>query len=146
MPAQQTQQLPRLAVIGCGAIAYFALIPALLRMKWAPSVLVDTNPKRLKLVAKRIGGKGANVVQVSDWQSVADGFDAAIVAVPHIFHGPIGSALLSAGKHVFMEKPLAITARECEEMSAAADAKGVILSVGLLRRYLSVARWTKALV
>ena len=99
MPAQQTQQLPRLAVIGCGAIAYFALIPALLRMRWAPSVLVDTNPKRLKLVAKRMGGKGANVVQVSDWQSVADGFDAAIVAVPHIFHGPIGRALLAAGKH-----------------------------------------------
>jgi len=141
-----SKQLPRLAVIGCGAIAYFALIPALLRMGWAPSVLIDTSPKRMNLVAKRMGGKGAKVVMASDWRSVADDFDAAVVAVPHVFHGSIGSGLLAAGKHVFMEKPLAITLRECEDMSAAADIKGVMLSVGLLRRYLSVARWTKALV
>jgi predicted dehydrogenase/nucleoside-diphosphate-sugar epimerase len=138
-----SQRLPRVAVIGCGAIAYFALVPALSRMGWAPSVLIDTSPRRLDLLAKRVGRK---VIKASDWQSVADSFDVAVVAVPHLFHGPIGSALLSAGKHVFMEKPLAITARECEEMSAIADGKGVALSVGLLRRYLSVARWTKALV
>src|SRR6202008_4827154 len=50
------------------------------------------------------------------------------------------------GKHVFMEKPLAITAADCERVAKAADAKGVVLSVGLLRRYLHVTRWTKALI
>ena len=82
----------------------------------------------------------------SDWQAMLDQFDAALVAVPHSLHAPIGLGLIAAGKHVFMEKPLATTAADCERMAEAAAAKGVVLSVGLLRRYLRIARWTKALI
>ena len=82
----------------------------------------------------------------SDWRAMLNEFDAAVVAVPHMLHAPIGIGLLEAGKHVFMEKPLATKVADCERMIAAADAKGVVLSVGLLRRYLRIARWTKALI
>jgi predicted dehydrogenase len=77
---------------------------------------------------------------------VAGEFDAAIVALPHALHGSIGTVLLKSGKHVFMEKPLAITAHQCRAMTTAARMAGITLSVGLLRRYLGVARWTKALL
>lgn len=141
-----SKALPRLAIIGCGAVVDHHLVPALKRVGWLPSVLIDTSPERISVVARRMGSKGKSVKTGSDWRAMLDDFDAAIIAVPHTLHAPIGAALLEAGKHVFMEKPLATTNAECQSMIAAADAKGVTLSVGLLRRYLRITRWTKALI
>jgi predicted dehydrogenase/nucleoside-diphosphate-sugar epimerase len=137
---------PRLAIIGCGSIVEFGLVPALRRIRWLPSVLVDTSPKRIDVIAGKIGPKRKDVIKASDWKSVAREFDAALVALPSALHGSIGIALAEGGKHVFMEKPLATTAEECFRMIAAAEKSSATLSVGLLRRYLSVARWTKALI
>ena len=140
------QTKPRLAIVGCGAVVDYHLLPSLRRIGWSPSVLVDRTPDRLQVAARKMGSKGKSVATASDWTSVVDAFDAAIVAVPHALHGPLGTALLNAGKHVFMEKPLATSGDECRAMIAAARSNGVTLSVGLLRRYLAVARWTKALL
>jgi len=142
----KVENSPRLAVIGCGAVVDYHLLPALRRIGWLPTVLVDTVPARLDVVARRMGGKGRAVLKASDWQSVADQFDAAVVAVPHALHGPVGLSLLKAKKHLFMEKPLAIRSDECAAMIQTAEANRLTLSVGLLRRYLHISRWTKALL
>jgi predicted dehydrogenase/nucleoside-diphosphate-sugar epimerase len=136
----------RLAIIGCGAVVDHHLAPALKRVGWVPSVLIDPSPQRIKALQRRLGAKGKAAVTGSDWSKMLDSFDAALVAAPHTLHAPIGLGLIAAGKHVFMEKPLATTTADCERMISAAQAKGVVLSVGVLRRYLSVARWTKALI
>jgi predicted dehydrogenase/nucleoside-diphosphate-sugar epimerase len=141
-----SRAVPRLAIIGCGALVEHHLLPALRRLGWLPSVLIDTSPKRIKVIAGKMGRKGINALAGSSWQPLSDQFDAAIVAVPHALHFPIGTALLDAGKHVFMEKPLAITGHECRAMIAAAETSGATLSVGLLRRYLRIAQWTRALL
>lgn len=141
-----SNSLPRLAIIGCGAVVDYHLLPALKRQGWLPSVLIDTSPAGIKAVARRMGANGKSVLTGSDWRAMVGEFDAAVVAVPHMLHAPIGIGLLDAGKHVFMEKPLATKVADCERMIQAADAKGVVLSVGLLRRYLRIARWTKALI
>ena len=137
---------PRLAIIGCGAIVENATVPALGRIGWLPGVLIDTSPPRLEVIARRMGRQGKSVKRAATWESVSGEFDAAIVALPHALHGPIGISLIKSGKHVFMEKPLAITSDQCREMTTAAEIGGTTLSVGLLRRYLWVARWTKALL
>jgi predicted dehydrogenase/nucleoside-diphosphate-sugar epimerase len=137
---------PRLAIIGCGTVVEFGLVAALRRIRWLPSVLVDTSSARMDVIELKIGRKRKNIIRASDWKSVEQEFDAALVALPSALHGSIGNALVGSGKHVFMEKPLATTADECSRMVAAAEGSGVALSVGLLRRYLSVARWTKALI
>ncbi|MDR3414528.1 MAG: NAD-dependent epimerase/dehydratase family protein [Formivibrio sp.] len=138
---------PRLAIVGCGSVVECASILGLRRIGWLPSVLVDTSSRRIDVIAGKMGRK-ARVIKSSNWQSVAAEFDAALVALPHALHGSIGKALVEAGKHVFMEIPilLATTGREWQETIAAADARGVIFSVGSFRRYLQVARWTKALL
>src|SRR5690242_7361417 len=119
-----SQQLPRLAIIGCGAVVDHHLVPALKRIGWMPSVLVDMSPARIAVVARRMGSKGKSATTGSDWRALLDEFDAAIVAVPHSLHASIGSGLVAAGKHVFMEKPLATTVADCESMIAAANASG----------------------
>ncbi|MCC7046251.1 MAG: NAD-dependent epimerase/dehydratase family protein [Alphaproteobacteria bacterium] len=137
---------PRLAIIGCGALVDHHLSLALRRIGWLPRVLVDTSPQRIDVVARKFGSRCKGAIKAPEWQSVAGEFDAAIVAVPPSLHGKIGASLAEAGKHVFMEKPLATTADQCWTMIAAAERSKVTLSVGLLRRYLQVARWTKALL
>ncbi|MBU8541468.1 NAD-dependent epimerase/dehydratase family protein [Falsiroseomonas tokyonensis] len=136
---------PRLAIIGCGAVVQHHLLPALRRIGWRPDVLVDPSERNLAATAAIAGG-GKSLVRTADWTHVAHAFDAAIVAAPHTLHGPIGKALVAAGKHVFMEKPLATSAADARLMLEAADSAGTILSVGLLRRYLHVTRWMKALL
>lgn len=135
---------PRLAIIGCGAVVETHLLPALRRAGWNPSVLIDPSEERRNVLEKR-AGKGT-LVKATAWEDVADRFDAALVAAPHAFHGALGLGLAQAGKHIFMEKPLATTKEEAIATIAAAERMGVTLSVGLLRRYLQVTRWTKALL
>jgi nucleoside-diphosphate-sugar epimerase/predicted dehydrogenase len=122
------------------------LLPALRRINWYPAVLADPSTANLNIATQRLGAKGKSVAQVADFRSKMAEFDAAIVAAPHALHGPIGLELLRAGKHLFMEKPLATSSVACREMIAEAQQRQVTLSVGLLRRYLHVAHWTRALV
>jgi predicted dehydrogenase/nucleoside-diphosphate-sugar epimerase len=136
----------RLAIIGCGAVVDHHILPSLRRQGWIPTVLVDRSPERMGLLAGKLGGKAGSIAKVMDWREAADQFDAAVVAVPHVLHGPIGLDLLQAGKHVFMEKPLAVTVAQCEAMVQAARERQLALGVGLLRRYLHAARWLKALL
>jgi myo-inositol 2-dehydrogenase / D-chiro-inositol 1-dehydrogenase len=68
-----------------------------------------------------------------DWQSlIADPAIAAIaVATPNHLHAPIAVAALAAGKHVLVEKPMAITLADCDRIIAAAKRSPAQLTVGL---------------
>jgi predicted dehydrogenase len=61
--------------------------------------------------------------------------DAVVLATPVPTHGPLAERVLAAGKHCFVEKPLAYTVEEAERAVAAADAAGRILMVGHLLVY-----------
>jgi predicted dehydrogenase len=60
---------------------------------------------------------------------------AVVASQPHLRNGHVARPQLAAGKHVFVEKPLAGSLEEAETLQAAADATGVILMVGLMKRY-----------
>ncbi len=137
---------PRLAVIGCGDAATQLLIPSLRRIGWDPRVLADPSPARCEIAAAKLSRRARSALRVTNWKNGIDQFDAAIVAVPHSLHGPTGMDLLNAGKHVFMEKPLATSADSCRELVALAERRRLVLAVGLMRRYLHVAQWIKALI
>lgn len=58
------------------------------------------------------------------------GLDAIAVATPVSTHHPIAAAALEAGKHVFVEKPLAASSAEALDLIALADASGLVLMPG----------------
>jgi predicted dehydrogenase len=64
--------------------------------------------------------------------------DAVIVAVPNFLHADTASAAAESGKHVFCEKPMALTVDDCDRMIKAAKDNGVKLMVGQVLRYLPV--------
>jgi predicted dehydrogenase len=72
---------------------------------------------------------------IADYREVIGKVDAAIVAVPTAAHAEIGSALLEAGVDVLMEKPIAPTLAEADQLVEAAERAGRILQVGHLERF-----------
>ncbi|MGO8750364.1 MAG: Gfo/Idh/MocA family oxidoreductase [Thermoguttaceae bacterium] len=60
---------------------------------------------------------------------------AVIVATPSEHHCAIVVAAAQAGKHILCEKPMAMNARQCDEMLAAVEKAGVLLQIGFMRRF-----------
>jgi len=69
---------------------------------------------------------------VADWRALlADpGIEAVFVAVPNHLHAEVALAALRAGKHVLLEKPMALTAPDCDRLVMAAHASGKVLTIG----------------
>ena len=56
--------------------------------------------------------------------------EAVVVAAPNALHAPLALAALNAGKHVLLEKPMALTLADCDALAAAAKVSGRVLSIG----------------
>lgn len=56
--------------------------------------------------------------------------EAVVIAAPNALHAPLGLAALRAGKHVLLEKPMALTLADCDALIAAAGAAGRVLTIG----------------
>ena len=132
---------PRLAIVGCGAVVEQYYVPALRSLPWTPAVMVDRDLSRAELV-----GRGWQTAFATDHVDVIDSCDAAVVAVPNAYHTEVALDLIRSGKHVLVEKPLATTLSDCELLIREAEAHGVVLAVGLWRRFLESAMWIKGLL
>lgn len=72
--------------------------------------------------------------------------DAVAISTPHYMHFPQALAAIDAGKHVLVDKPMAITLKEADEMIARAERKGVALGVVFEYRFDPLIEKVKGLV
>jgi predicted dehydrogenase len=63
-----------------------------------------------------------------------DRVDAVIITVPDRFHREVAEACFKAGKHVLLEKPMALTVGECKAIIRAKEAAGRVLQIGFVLR------------
>ncbi len=80
----------------------------------------------------RAAGVHLDARVTEDWDSVLadDGVEAVMIALPVALHHRFALEALDAGKHVLVEKPLARTVRECDELIRIADERRRVLMVG----------------
>lgn len=113
----------------CHALA-FRNAPAVFRTKLGArlEVVADINPATARAAADRFGFARAT----GDWQDLVADPKVGLVAItsPNLLHKPMALAALAAGKHVYCEKPLALTAADAQEMAAAAARAGTVTLVG----------------
>lgn len=64
-----------------------------------------------------------------------DDVEAVLICTPHSTHLPLTLAAAAAGKHVYLEKPMAVTLADCDAMIAACREAGVILDVNHVTRH-----------
>jgi predicted dehydrogenase len=94
--------MPSLLIIGCGSIGERHL-RCFLNTKRCSVSACDTNPTLISAMRERY-----DVPVFSSLQEAAEGVDAAVICTPAHLHLPMALDLLKAGKHLFIEKPLAI--------------------------------------
>lgn len=141
----RTRTFPRLAIIGCGAVAGERHLPALANLGWRPTVLVGPCMERASALARLHKVKRV----VRDVSNLAQGeVEAALVATNAALHAHVALPLLERGVHLFVEKPLATSIEDARAMveAAAAISPPVVLAVGHVRRFLFVNRWVKMLI
>ncbi|HWE42847.1 MAG TPA: Gfo/Idh/MocA family oxidoreductase [Gemmatimonadaceae bacterium] len=110
----------RLAVVGAGAIAQLAHLPAISRAKGVQLVaLCDNDRAKARSLADRfdIPDVFTDIEELLE----TDELDAVVVATPNHLHEPHVLAALAAKLHVLCERPLALTARGVERILAAAQ-------------------------
>jgi len=77
---------------------------------------------------------------------IASPLDAIIVATPNFTHTGLALAILGAGKHLFLEKPCAITEQECRQILEASEKSDRVLMIGHEMRYSPFFQKIKQLV
>ncbi len=70
--------------------------------------------------------------------------DAVVIATSAPSHFGLASAVIAAGKHCFVEKPLTLTSADAKELVRASDEAGVVLMVGHLMEYHPAIDWIRA--
>ena len=75
-----------------------------------------------------------------------DDVDAVILASPHSLHLPQAVAAARAGKHVYIEKPMARSVAECDAIIEATTAAGVVLTINKVSRFREPQKTTKRLL
>ena len=110
----------KVAVIGAGHMGRyhadkFARLPGV-----ELAAVVDPDPARAK---------------VSDFRKILGNIQAAVIAVPTNLHHEVARACLENGVHVLVEKPLAATLEEADDLVALSTKKQLVLQVGHVQRY-----------
>ncbi len=95
--------------------------------------IVDTDPEVLKKTADRLGIKE----RYSSLEDALDGskFNAVIITIPTFAHASLAITAASAGKHIFLEKPMALSLEECDAIINAIQRNDVLLQMGFMRRF-----------
>lgn len=111
----------RYAVIGLGHIAQAAVLPAFkhARRNSVLAALVSSEPKKLERLGRRYDVAHRCDYDQADALFASGEIDAVYIALPNDLHREWTLKAARAGLHVLCEKPMAVTARDCEAMIAA---------------------------
>ncbi len=143
----QSAEPPKLMEIGVVGLGYwgpnlarnFAAIPGC-RVRW----LCDGSPQVLQRASQAL--PGATTAESIDALLADPELDAVALATPVPTHAELAVRVAQAGKHCFVEKPLATSAVDAERALAAAAEAGTVLMVGHLLEYHPAVRRLKELL
>jgi predicted dehydrogenase/threonine dehydrogenase-like Zn-dependent dehydrogenase len=124
----------QVAIAGAGGIVKWAHLPVIRKFPNATvRAIYSTSGARAKTYAERYQA----AYSTTDYQQILEDRDTNLVVIVsrNQFHAPQSLAALRAGKHVFVEKPMALTLDECRELHAAARESGMQFTVGFNRRF-----------
>jgi polar amino acid transport system substrate-binding protein len=134
-PASKRASSPpiRVALIGPGQFAARTLVPALVAAGARLELVCGGSGPSAEAAMRSLGFARVGESEETAFDDPA--VDAVVVATRHGSHATLTARALAAGKHVFCEKPLALTLEELDlVLQAAAEAPG-ILAVGFNRRH-----------
>ncbi len=152
---RQSSQSPRareksigIGLIGAGLFARGTLLPAIKGIKGCRLEAVVSSTG---LSARYVGDRFSSRYCTSDYQQLLSDpeIDLVLIATRHGSHSQLVAEALKSGKHVFVEKPLALSIEQLQQVVSAVNACAEdsrpqpLLMVGFNRRFSPCARWLK---
>jgi len=120
----------KVGLIGAGHIGRFHTRHLSQHQDWECLGIYDTDPDRAKLVGNEFG-----VPVAQDHLALIDLCDALFITCPTNHHFSYAKTAITAGKHVFIEKPITLSLDEGEELVSLAEQVGVKIQVGHVERF-----------
>jgi predicted dehydrogenase len=138
----------RIGIVGCGRAASSLHVPALRRLRGVRVVaLSDSDAGRLRRLVAQCDG-AASIPNYLDLVA-DDRIDLVAVCVPAMLHAAVATAALRARKHVFIEKPLALTLNEADllvEEARLGESHGLRSAVGFSLRSHRLVRQAQGII
>ena len=133
-----------MALIGCGGMGRSHLRSA----REVPQLnfvgYVDAFEEAAASACREFGGRYHTTDAARVWRD--DAIDAVLIATHHDSHAPFAIQAAEAGKHIFLEKPMALTIEDCLAIEEAVDKAGVKLMMGFKFRFAPLVARVKQLV
>ncbi len=128
-----SESAPGIAIIGAGNFTSATMLPALARANAPLAAIVSRGGLSAATLAQKYGIRRAS----TDYAEVLSDSGVGLVAITtrHDLHARMVIQALEAGKHVFVEKPLALTNEDLDAIIAARTASERTLTVGFNRRF-----------
>jgi len=124
------QQQKSVALVGCGK--WGRNIARNLAQLGALRIICDADENNVASVATEFGAEFTK-----DFRNVlsAPEINAVVIATPATTHAALGTDAIKAGKHVYLEKPIAVSTSDAKALAALATERGRVLMVGHLLQY-----------
>jgi myo-inositol 2-dehydrogenase/D-chiro-inositol 1-dehydrogenase len=137
-------QAIRVGVIGCGVIAYWVHLRILRNLPGSTlAAASDPDPQARARAQKLVR---VPIVESSADLLARDDIDAVVICAPTHLHAALATSALAAGKHVFLEKPIATTAEDSRRAVEAAESSDVTAMVGFNRRLHPLFEQARAMI
>jgi predicted dehydrogenase len=133
------------AVVGAGGFAQAYHLPNLKKIHFYNiKATVTRTGSNAKKIAEEYGAEYCT----TDYKEVLkdDDVDMIVIATRHNLHAPIIIEAANAGKHIFVEKPIAMNYEDCKKVYDAVVENDVNLTMGFNRRFASLAQKAKRIV
>ncbi|MCS6808361.1 MAG: Gfo/Idh/MocA family oxidoreductase [Candidatus Kapabacteria bacterium] len=127
----------RIAVIGAGHLGTIHSRLWLIQPNVTLSAIYDTHPDRTERLVAQLHAEfpHATVRPASSLHDALTDCDAVTITTPTSSHANVAMAVLNAGKHCFIEKPLTSTLEEAESLAPLAEKFGCVVHVGHIERF-----------
>jgi predicted dehydrogenase len=134
----------RVGVIGCGTIAYWAHLRVLARITGVELIAgADPDPRARESAARLVKKP---MFERAEYIFARGDIDAVVIAAPTHLHHTLAIEACAARKHLFLEKPLAISAEEGRRVLAAAEKAGIVAMMGFNRRFHPVIEQAREII
>jgi predicted dehydrogenase len=126
------------AIVGLGHIALEEMMPGIVQSKRSKvTALVSGDPAKAAAVAREYGIDPRNIYGYKNYEEMRNNpaIQAVYIALPNALHAEYTVRAAQAGKHVFCEKPMATTSKDCQRMIDACKTAGRKLLIGHRQQY-----------
>jgi predicted dehydrogenase len=128
----------KVAFVGTGNRGSFLLRHGLEVDDFEVVAVCDLLPERADAAATAVAGKGGSAKTYTDFRKMLDEMkeiDAVVLATPDFTHRQFDIEILARGKHLYAEKPLALTPEDCRAVARAAGAAKGVFQAGFQLRH-----------